>query len=72
MYEYYTADSHKLRLCNLGFSQDTLHSSPILTGTSRGASLMRWKCIAPSRRARAVYSILAALYIYDPIINEAL
>ena len=54
MYEYYATDSQKWRLRNIGFSQDMLHSSPIFTATSRGASIVRLQCIVPYHRASAV------------------
>ena len=58
MYKHYTkTDSQRSQLCNRCFSQDTLHSLPIFTVSSRGASLVSSQCIARYRRARAVYFI---------------
>ena len=70
MYEYYTTDSQKSRLRNLGFSQYTLHSSPFFTATSRGLPPVRSQCIVPYRRACAMYFILAALYWESDVCNS--
>ena len=70
MYKYYTTDSPNSQLRNHGLSQDTLHSSPIFTATSRGVSLVRSQCTVPYRRARAVHFNLDSLYWESEVFNS--